>query len=244
MRSRSHRDWGFTLIELLVVIAIIAILAAILFPVFAQAREKARAATCLSNSKQIATANTMYVQDYDESLVPTYAYDAGFSGNVDHLRWWYDMIMPYIKNWGVLQCPSGRQFNANGVTKVDTNGTARGVWISYGTCSNTYCVGSFGGAAKPLAGVVEPANTIWVGESSSSSPELWSRFGLYAWTCPKADIPAGRTAANVACNRHSDGANYTFVDGHAKWMKKTTPEMWNYLKNGLLNGTEGPDVGK
>ena len=149
MRPVSSRR-GFTLIELLVVIAIIAILAAILFPVFAQAREKARAAACMSNTKQIATASVMYVQDYDENLVPTYQYDAKGCPN---LRWWYDMIMPYCKNWGVLQCPSGKQFNDCGTTKIDTKGKASGVWISYGTCSNTWCVGSWG-EAKALAAVV------------------------------------------------------------------------------------------
>jgi prepilin-type N-terminal cleavage/methylation domain-containing protein/prepilin-type processing-associated H-X9-DG protein len=243
MRPGNHRNQGFTLIELLVVIAIIAILAAILFPVFAQAREKARAATCLSNMKQIAIASSMYVQDYDEQMVPTYQYYAGFSGNVNYLRWWYDMILPYVKNWGVIQCPSGRYFNTSGVTKVDFNSSGvGGVWTSYGTCSNDVCVGSFGGA-KSYAAVKEPANTIWVGESLSG-PELWNRDGLWAWTCPKNEIPAGRRSANVACDRHNGGANYAFVDGHAKWLRKTTPEMWNYLKDGRLNGTEGPDVGK
>jgi prepilin-type N-terminal cleavage/methylation domain-containing protein/prepilin-type processing-associated H-X9-DG protein len=244
MKPRDPRDQGFTLIELLVVIAIIAILAAILFPVFAQAREKARAASCLSNTKQIATASTMYVQDYDEQMVPTYQYYDGHSGDVNYLRWWYDMIVPYVKNWGVLQCPSGRQFNTSGVTKIDTNAGVGGVWISYGTCSNNWCVGSFGGA-KSYAAVVEPANTIWVAESSGS-PELWVRDGLWGWTCPKAEIPAGRRAANVACDRHNGGANYTFVDGHAKWLRKTTPDMWNYAKNGCMGASsagQGPDVG-
>jgi prepilin-type N-terminal cleavage/methylation domain-containing protein/prepilin-type processing-associated H-X9-DG protein len=238
------RKRGFTLIELLVVIAIIAILAAILFPGFAQAREKARAATCISNVKQIATASTMYVQDWDEQMVPTYQYYAGFSGNVNYLRWWYDMIMPYVKNWGVLQCPSGRGFVTSGITKVEYNASGvGGVWNSYGTCSNVVCVGSFG-AAKPYAGVVEPANTIWLGESTGG-PELWTRDGLWGWTCPKNEIPAGRRPAGaLTCDRHNGGANYAFVDGHAKWLRKTTPEMWNYLKNGLLNATEGPDVGK
>src|ERR1044072_9406710 len=98
---------GFTLIELLVVIAIIAILAAILFPVFAQARDKARTTTCFSNSKQLGNAYSMYVQDWDENLLPTYQYD-GICCKVTQLRWWYDMIMPYCKNWNVIQCPSGR----------------------------------------------------------------------------------------------------------------------------------------
>jgi prepilin-type N-terminal cleavage/methylation domain-containing protein/prepilin-type processing-associated H-X9-DG protein len=243
MRPRIHRQHGFTLIELLVVIAIIAILAAILFPVFAQAREKARASSCLSNVKQLATACTMYVQDYDEQMVPTYQYYAGFSGNVNYLRWWYDMIMPYCKSWAVLQCPSGRGHNTVGQTKIDFVNGVGGVWNSYGTCSNTVCVGSFG-SAKPYAGVVEPANTIWIGESLRG-PELWTRDGLWGWTCPKNEIPTGRRpASQLVCDRHNGGANYAFVDGHAKWLRKTTPEMWNYLKDGRLNGTEGPDVGK
>src|SRR5579859_6644071 len=91
---------AFTLIELLVVIAIIAILAAILFPVFAQAREKARAATCLSNQKQIGLAIMMYVQDYDETF-PMDQYDTSAPGGVpddNTLRFWTDFVYPYIKN--------------------------------------------------------------------------------------------------------------------------------------------------
>src|SRR5262249_9139520 len=89
---------GFTLIELLVVIAIIAILAAILFPVFSQAREKARQATCLSNVKQLGTAHHMYWQDHDETTVTSWS--QGFPGEFN----WY--IQPYIKNLGILFCPS------------------------------------------------------------------------------------------------------------------------------------------
>src|SRR4051794_21796119 len=106
-RTNSH---GFTLIELLVVIAIIAILAAILFPVFAQAREKARAISCMSNMKQIGLGVQMYVQDYDEQLffrsttnVDNTRIHTATSGNA--LKWW-NMLMPYIKNNAVFKCPS------------------------------------------------------------------------------------------------------------------------------------------
>src|SRR5207247_104983 len=112
MNIRNSR--GFTLIELLVVIAIIAILAAILFPVFAQAREKARATTCLNNMKQLATGLMMYSQDYDETMP---AWPFASPGLFDDPRFkapgnwsyavWVDALQPYVKNTGVFQCPSG-----------------------------------------------------------------------------------------------------------------------------------------
>src|SRR4030088_3110840 len=92
---------GFTLIELLVVIAIIAILAAILFPVFAQAREKARAITCVSNEKQISLSWMMYIQDYDETLVPYSS--TGSSGGI--VTPWTLVLQPYTKNYQVFKCP-------------------------------------------------------------------------------------------------------------------------------------------
>src|SRR5439155_25915599 len=95
-----YRRSGFTLIELLVVIAIIAILAAILFPVFAQAREKARQASCMSNLKQYAAATFMYIQHYDETF-PMSAYQNGTC-----VATFYWQVQPYAKNGGVTQCPS------------------------------------------------------------------------------------------------------------------------------------------
>src|SRR5438067_10891719 len=94
-RNRRTRSSGFTLIELLVVIAIIAILAAILFPVFAQARAKARGASCLSNTKQVAVSYMMYVQDYDE-VSP--------NGRGGGWEWWTEM-QPYMKSIEILYCP-------------------------------------------------------------------------------------------------------------------------------------------
>src|SRR5919204_5425134 len=106
MRQARHKP-GFTLIELLVVIAIIAILAAILFPVFAQAREKSRAASCASNLKQIGLAYHMYAQDYDETIVPGANHNARYK-DTDPRCWWYGLLEPYVKNEGVFRCPSFR----------------------------------------------------------------------------------------------------------------------------------------
>src|SRR5437867_4991654 len=104
MSRRQPRARGFTLIELLVVIAIIAILAAILFPVFAQARDQARQTTCLSNCKQLGTGLLMYGQDYDENL-PSWSFNSKAGGLMYGSRWaawgystWVDAMMPYVKN--------------------------------------------------------------------------------------------------------------------------------------------------
>jgi prepilin-type N-terminal cleavage/methylation domain-containing protein len=101
---RSHRN-AFTLIELLVVIAIIAILAAILFPVFAQAREKARQSSCLSNTKQMGLGIMMYTQDYDETYPQAYWYTNDTDGSAGYNQW-SGMIQPYVKNVGIFVCPS------------------------------------------------------------------------------------------------------------------------------------------
>src|SRR5437660_1714053 len=101
------RKSGFTLIELLVVIAIIAILAAILFPVFAQAREMARATICLSNTKQIALGQLMYSQDYDETIIPWCVVNRSvYDISVQEPACWVNLIQPYIKNKQILFCPS------------------------------------------------------------------------------------------------------------------------------------------
>ena len=116
------RKSGFTLIELLVVIAIIAILAAILFPVFAKAREKARQTSCLSNLKQLALATLMYAQDYDEKFPQTnfwYQYVANPADFPGGTHW--PCIQPYIKNMQILACPSGQ------VSMFNTYGTNYGV---------------------------------------------------------------------------------------------------------------------
>jgi prepilin-type N-terminal cleavage/methylation domain-containing protein len=131
MTQSSRR--GFTLIELLVVIAIIAILAAILFPVFAQAREKARAATCLSNLKQLGTASIMYTQDWDEHwyahrwnsgpnsnpLISTTGPGSFISYQALSKTFWISMLQPYVKSTNVFLCPD----SPNGWVVSNTDGT-------------------------------------------------------------------------------------------------------------------------
>src|SRR5689334_19194792 len=105
MTRFAQKRRAFTLIELLVVIAIIAILAAILFPVFAQAREKARTASCLSNIKQVALSWQMYLQDYDETMVPAFVYDGTAPNGITQV-WWPKLQDPYVKSWAIYHCPS------------------------------------------------------------------------------------------------------------------------------------------
>ncbi len=155
---------AFTLIELLVVIAIIAILAAILFPVFAQARERARAIACLSNLDQIGIATNMYVQDYDET------YPTGYSSQ-DPATIWRMSIQPYVQKYGDGSTYSSATGKARGVFTCPDDPSIGG-WdpTSYGynafggltqgwTCTNSSCSqGTFPG--KPMAGVYRPAELV------------------------------------------------------------------------------------
>ncbi len=197
---------GFTLIELLVVIAIIAILAAILFPVFARAREKARQSSCLSNVKQIMLAMMQYTQDYDEK----YPYASAWGPNDDR-TYWDDALQPYIKNTQVFRCPS---------VQTEPHGYGWN-YQNFGYMSSS---GGFGhGPGKALADVMEPAETIIIGDNPD--PGDYGDGSLYIYgpdqRDPSGDSTNDPALANVA-KRHNGGGNYGFCDGHAKWLNAST----------------------
>ncbi len=185
MNARTQRSSGFTLIELLVVIAIIAILAAILFPVFAQAREQARKTSCLSNVKQIGTGTTMYVQDFDEMFPIAW----GGAGT------WVEQVQPYIKNG---QPKGGDSWNrSSGIfhCSSDTKGPAQ---VSYTTNAliagaGTDTPGNFYDAPERLAGLEKPASVIWAGETIKP---WWGATDGYSdtgtdWVRPANDLNLG-----------------------------------------------------
>jgi len=210
MLKRTRRS-GFTLIELLVVIAIIAILAAILFPVFARAREKARTASCLSNVKQIGLGVMMYCQDYDETypLTNTWNYPAACVP-VTLTYAWREAIMPYVKNGQLFVCPSTRAQGQIG------NGNNMGV--------QGYLMNYYFGYWNPvsMASVTAPAEVAMVGDGryNSNSPNnaLDSNGnpvagGKYDWAW---DLFGWGSAANCP---HNEGFNIGYADGRGKWAK-------------------------
>jgi prepilin-type N-terminal cleavage/methylation domain-containing protein/prepilin-type processing-associated H-X9-DG protein len=208
---------GFTLIELLVVIAIIAILAAILFPVFARAREKARQASCSSNLKQLATAAMMYIQDYDEMTPAMFRTGAhtGQTGNGLGYYTWHEAIQPYTKNWQMFKCPSN---TAYGPTFDDCCGRQTEQW-GYGICGAYYPSKLYLLDGVALGSVAAPSETFWM--SDWPGPATTCEFvypGVYGWGTEPANY-AERCYGGAAV--HNGGSNYAFYDGHVKWFNES-----------------------
>jgi len=221
MGEVRHRRAGFTLIELLVVIAIIAILAAILFPVFAQAREKARATTCLSNSKQMGLAMMMYSQDYDEAYALDYT--AG-----PPTAWWITLIQPYTKDrdlGGVRSCPSAA--GSNWAYSMNAALSAKSPSV-IPNVADTMLIGE--GTQNPLWGL-----------AASSSYYFWGDAS--AWIPRPGNISTGKGDPNAILldrdedtdaakgyvrYRHNQGANFVYADGHTKFGRKGSVKLRNF----------------
>lgn len=211
------RRRGFTLIELLVVIAIIAILAAILFPVFAKAREKARSASCQSNLKQIMIAYLMYAQDYDETVMGM-LYGNGAPG-AGCTTWWQQdsRLDAYIKNRQVLVCPSGPSevwISSNYGINYQFSSNAQGKYPTLGCYSQ-------GGVS--LARPTVPAE-IGVFGDANACPYPGNRF------FNGADMAPSYTECGRMSTRHNDGLNVAYLDGHVKWLQGqkavNNPTLW------------------
>lgn len=198
------RRRGFTLIELLVVIAIIAILAAILFPVFAKAREKARQTSCLNNCKQLALAALQYAQDYDETF-PALGIAASLNvpqappynawGWQNTFGYWYSfpfVLYPYVKNTQCYMCPSNQFSNcginyAPAANGINLAGAKINFWNQF------LKVGTF----------TRPSQTLMLTEEGGGGGNPYVLSDPYP----------------VCANPHNDGGNIAYVDGHAKWQK-------------------------
>jgi prepilin-type N-terminal cleavage/methylation domain-containing protein/prepilin-type processing-associated H-X9-DG protein len=218
---RSPRS-GFTLIELLVVIAIIAILAAILFPVFAQAKAAAKKTACLSNTKQIGIGLYMYLTDFDDAL-PMANYPnptAGYTGPYTHFAWmngpgisslvWADLVQPYTKNYDIFSCPVDGATPLNLTSQPFTGKPSR---LSYalnyyffrppGGVPNLFSVG--GGSITSIPNVAEK---IFIAETGPN-PTAGASFG---------QVPEiVRPDRHWGFQRHTDGSNYVMADTHAKF---------------------------
>jgi prepilin-type N-terminal cleavage/methylation domain-containing protein/prepilin-type processing-associated H-X9-DG protein len=249
---------GFTLIELLVVVAIIAILAAILFPVFAKAREKARQISCASNMRQVGIALTMYIQDYDErypqehpscrnpavGVAPNGDYDGGLEG-VDFGSP-FEKIMPYVAKGNSAGTASLTQQLFVCPDDSDPHGATLGA-----ACTSTaplpgitsYLINAYFLFGLIDAQIPDPANTIYAAERNDKFCDVH----VHPWLGEVFDAPGdvGAIEANtpaplcisnnpgldglfaIQSNRHSQGANYTFADGHVKWETYSTTVQTN-----------------
>jgi len=227
---------GFTLIELLVVIAIIAILAAILFPVFAQAREKARTASCVNNQKQISLAILQYSQDYDETFPSV---DSGVLTQ---------NVQPYLKNLNVFVCPSG-----SGVYAVSNRAMVGNAGATSTTTRNSYVANAdiMGGwnntPGLPISLVVAPADTVMLADADAIPSNNTPNSTQVAVTTNTNNNGSGKKlvyfnnarfpnskpidAAGRLGGRHQDGAIFSFADGHTKWLKQPPDNCANWYPN-------------
>lgn len=225
---------AFTLIELLVVIAIIAILAAILFPVFAASREKARQTACLSNMRQIGLATLLYAQDYDEQIVHT-----ELGGDIEPERYWGDMLVSYLNNGGIIVCPSSTpRYNFRPAPTFSKE------WrYSYGLndiiaadCASPDdpACRHIGLAGHALADVITPAATILMAETPPASADTGdsgddtnqipnhARHEInWRWLHrdpSRLSTDGGKLQDGLP--RHNGGFVCVLADGHSRWRRR------------------------
>jgi len=225
------RRRGFTLIELLVVIAIIAILAAILFPVFARARENARKANCQSNLKQLGTATRMYTQDYDETL-PIALMDPGSGGTPGRVwgnrRYQIELIDPYVKNEKVWLCPSDPSpwYSGGGGAVQPYLKVSYGFNLQLGSTTPGTSVAVCGAAGRNENVVAKPADTpMWCDSQSAASGAV---SPCAVWTGDAEGF--GNDVYWAGDERHFDGVNICFHDGHVKWVKVNSKDKGYVIK--------------
>jgi len=214
------RKRGFTLIELLVVIAIIAILAAILFPVFARARENARRASCQSNLKQIGLGMMQYTQDYDERY-PLYRVPETSGETTPRPFGWADAIQPYLKSTQLLQCPSESTGPGSLPTDASYTDYAYNLWIG------GYSTGGKG-TALSLSTIEQPTLVVMLTDYTPGQSQLYTlgrnTGSAEQYTTASTGTMAAPTNPGFAqlpktAIRHLDGVNLLFADGHVKWYK-------------------------
>jgi prepilin-type N-terminal cleavage/methylation domain-containing protein len=240
---RRRIGTGFTLIELLVVIAIIAILAAILFPVFAQAREKARQTSCLSNTKQIGLSLQMYVQDYDEHVCFNndgnwfqYPANSGYW----YINTWMTLLEPYMKNYGIWVCPSA-SVNTGLYAGYDyspsspwPNGPMKGSIQAAYTLNNYYdYVAGYGElfqspSPASIAAIDAPAGLMFCADGGQSPRTAWDPEQIVQQGSGMAidktgSVPyvyaIGQYSQGALYGRHLQGLNNVFFDGHSKFLR-------------------------
>jgi len=245
MISMRQRRGGFTLIELLVVIAIIAILAAILFPVFAQAREKARASSCLSNQKQIALAFSMYSQDYDETY-PVAVNTTLLEPTTGIATRWEDSVRPYIKGGnvgGILTCPSATSKAYAFSMNVALSGKSQ---AQAGNAADTILTADATQAPNQAAKVgdskgLPQSGPYFLYTDSKLGPPFWVPAPNFSTGKgdPNAtitqdlkidlNIDNDNKAVGLMRYRHNDGVNASFADGHTKYVRRGAHKlsMWS-----------------
>lgn len=252
--TRTRKSRGFTLIELLVVIAIISILASILFPVFARARENARRTSCASNLKQFGLAMMQYTQDYDETYPksvaggfganpPGGAQDLGSDGSFN--KWmWQQILYPYHKSLQLFYCPSG--------TNIPVPSQNRN-YMRYGHYSvNSNLIVGEAATPRKIAEVAAPA-TIYAmfdggtytttstratvaGSANSDYGNYIPGMGTLGATCGSSSAFYADLQKDCRTGRHFEGINIAYADGHVKWHKISTVSSEAQKTTPVANG--------